>query len=134
MSTQAVGGNRPGWLTLAATVMFAVCFVRIISGINYLAGGSQIADLTNSVFGTQLWVWGVWDLILAGLALFAGLSLLVGGGFGRVLGYIWAVWVMVQSFLVIGVAPWFAIAMIALAMFVIYGLSVTSDWAEGELT
>ena len=132
MSTQAVSERRPGWLTLAATVMFAVCFVRIISGINYLAGGSQISDLTHSVFGTQLWVWGLWDLCLAALALGAGPSLLVGGGFGRVLGYIWAVWVIVQGFLVIGVAPWFSIAMIALATLVIYGLAATSDWTEAS--
>ena len=110
MSTQAVEDRRPGWLTFAAMVMFAVCFVRIISGINYLADGSQISDLTNSVFGDQLWVWGIWNLVIAALALFAGLSLLVGGGFRRVVGYIWAIWVIVQSFLVIGVAPWFSIA------------------------
>ena len=48
------------------------------------------------------------------------------------LGYIWAVWVIVQSFLIIGAAPWFAIAMIALATFVIYGLSVSSEWAEAS--
>jgi hypothetical protein len=132
MSVQAEGDRRPGWLTFAAMIMFAVCFTRTISGINYLAGGSQIADLTNSVFGDQLKVWGIWDLCLAALALFAGLSLLVGGGFGRVLGYIWAIWVIVQSFLIIGAAPWFAIAMIALATFVIYGLSVSSEWAEAS--
>ena len=132
MSVQAEGMRRPGWLTFAAMIMFAVCFTRTISGINYLAGGSQISDLTNTVFGDQLKVWGVWDLCLAALALFAGLSLLVGGGFGRVLGYIWAVWVIVQSFLIIGAAPWFAIAMIALATFVIYGLSASSDWEEAS--
>ena len=106
MSTQAMEVRRSGWLTFAAMVMFSVCFVRIISGINYLAGGSQISDLTNSVFGDQLWVWGIWDLGIAGLAVFAGVSLLVGGGFGRVVGYIWAIWVIVESFLVIGLAPW----------------------------
>ena len=132
MSTHAEGGRRPGWLTFTAVIMFAVCFVRIVSGINYLEGGSQVADLTNSVFGDNLWVWGVWDLCVAALALFAGLSLLVGGGFGRVLGYIWAVWVIVQSFLIIGAAPWFAVTMIALATFVIFGLAANSDWEEAS--
>ncbi len=97
MSVQAVGERRPGWLTFAAVIMFAVCFTRTISGINYLAGGSQIADLTNTVFGDQLKVWGIWDLCLAALALFAGLSLLVGGGFGRVVGYVWAIWLIVAE-------------------------------------
>jgi hypothetical protein len=132
MSTQSVEGTRPGWLTFAAIVMFAVGFARIMSGINYIAHGSQINDLTQSVFGDQLWVWGVWDLCLAGLAIAAGLSLLAGGGFGRVLGYIWAVWAIVQSFLIIGIAPWFAIAMMGLATLVIYALSFNSDWAEGS--
>jgi hypothetical protein len=40
-----------------------------------------VADLSNSIFGDDLWVWGTWDLILAGIALLAGLSLLSGGGF-----------------------------------------------------
>jgi hypothetical protein len=131
MSSQAVEDRRPGWLTLAAVLMFAVCFVRIISGINYLGNGSQIADLSNSVFGHQLWVWGIWDLCIAALALFAGLSLLAGGGFGRIVGYVWAVWVIVQSFLIIGLAPWYAAAMIVLAVLVIHGLSSSSDW-QGE--
>ena len=55
------------------------------------------------------------------------MSLLVGGGFGRVVGYIWAIWVIVESFLVIGLAPWFSIAMIGLGTLVIYGLAITSD-------
>src|SRR5689334_25401092 len=89
MDAYATDMRRSGWVTFAAVVMFAVCFVRIISGINYVGGGSQINDLTGSVFGNQLWVWGIWDLCLAGLVLFAGLSLLGGGGFGRVVVYVW---------------------------------------------
>ncbi len=125
--------RRPGWVTFAAILMFAVAFVRIISAINYFGNGAQITQLTNSVFGQHLWVWGIWDLCLALLALGAGVSLLGGGGFGRVLAYIWGVWVIVQSFLIIGAAPWFAATMILLAVLVIYGLASTADWAEGDL-
>jgi hypothetical protein len=132
MSTQAVYDRRPGWLTLAAILMFAVGFVRIISAINYFGDGSQISDLTNSIYGDNLWVWGIWDLCIAALAILAGLSLLVGGGFGRVMAYIWAVLVIVQSFLIIGVAPWYAGAAIALSVLVMYGLATTSDWSEAS--
>ena len=124
--------RRPGWITFAAVLLFAVSFLRIISAINYFGDGIQVNDLTNSVFGQQLWVWGIWDLSLALLALFAGVSLLGGGGFGRVLAYIWATWVIVQSFLIIGAAPWFAATMILLAVLVVYGLASTSDWAEAD--
>jgi hypothetical protein len=124
--------RRPGWLTFAAIAMIAVCFVRIISAISYFKSGSQVADLSNSIFGDDLWVWGTWDLILAGIALLAGLSLLSGGSFGRVLGYIWATWVIVQSFLIVTWAPWFAVTMIAIAVLVIYGLAASSDWSEAS--
>lgn len=128
--TTATYDRRPGWVTFAAVLLFAVSFVRIISAINYFGDGATINDLSNSVFGQQLWVWGIWDLGLAALALVAGVSLLGGGGFGRVIAYIWAVWVIVQSFLVIGLAPWYAAAMIVLATLVIYGLAASSDWSK----
>jgi hypothetical protein len=117
--------RRTGWTTFAAVLLFAVGFVRIITAINYFSDGANINDLSNSVFGQQLWVWGIWDLCLAVIALLAGASLLGGGGFGRVIAYIWAVWVLVQSFLIIGFAPWYAAMMILLAVFVIFGLAST---------
>ncbi len=122
--------RRPGWVTFAAVLLFAVSFVRIISAINYFSDGATINDLSHSVFGQQLWVWGIWDLCLAALALAAATSLLGGGGFGRVIAYVWAVWVIVQSFLVIGLAPWYATAMMALATLVVYGLASSSDWSK----
>ena len=124
--------RRPGWVTFAAVLLFAVAFVRIISAINYFGDGSEINDLAGSAFSQHLWVWGIWDLCLAGLALLAGVSLLGGGGFGRVIAYVWGIWVIVQSFMIISLTPWFAVTMIALAALVIYGLASTSDWSEGS--
>jgi hypothetical protein len=118
--------GRAAWETFAAVLLFAVAFVRIISGINYLRDGGQINELSNSVFGQHLWVWGIWDLCLAALAFAAAVSLLGGGAFGRAIAYVWAVWAIVQSFLIFGPAPWFAAATIALAALVIYGLASTS--------
>jgi hypothetical protein len=107
----------------AAVVMFSVGFLRIISGISYLSDSHKVNDLTFGLFGDNLWAWGLWDLGIAAVALFAGYSLLGGGGFGRVVAYLWAVLVIVNSFLIIGVAPWFAAMMIALAVLVVYGLA-----------
>jgi hypothetical protein len=122
--------HRSGWITFAALIMFAVSFVRLISAINYFGDGGELNDLTNSVFGNNLWAWGIWDLFLSALGIFAGLSLLRGGGFGRVVAYVWAVWVMVQSFLIISLSPWFGAAMITLAALVIYGLTSRPRWSE----
>ena len=130
MSAQAVYDRRPGWLTFAAVVMFAVGFLRIISAISYFSNGSKINDLTNGAFSGHLWAWGLWDLCIAALALFGGVSLLGGGGFGRFVGYVFGVLLIVQSFMIIGVAPWYGAASIALGALVVYGLAATSDWRE----
>ena len=118
--------RRSGWTMFAAVVLFSVGFLRIISGISYLSDSNKVNDLTSGVFGGNLWAWGLWDLGIAVVALFAGFSLLGGGTFGKVVSYLWAVLVIVNSFLVMGVAPWFAFTMIALAVLVIYGLAVST--------
>jgi len=132
MSTQAGYDRRPGWLTFAAIVMFSVGLLRIISAISYFSDSRKVNDLTGGLFGDDIWAWGIWDLCIAALALFAGYSLLGGGGFGRFVGYIWAIVLIVESFLIIGLAPWYAAGAIGLATLVIYGLSVASDWSEAR--
>jgi hypothetical protein len=115
--------SRRGWVVFAAIVMFSVGFFRAISGISYLVNSNKINDFTLGLFGDNMWAWGIWDLGIAVLAIWAAYSLLGGGGFGRVVSYVWAVLVIVNSFAVMSYAPWYAFAMIALAIFVIYGLA-----------
>jgi hypothetical protein len=117
--------RRSGWAMFAAIVLFSVGFFRIISGISYLADSNKVNNLTLGLFGDNLWAWGLWDLGIAIVALFAGYSLLGGGTFGKVVAYLWAILVIVNSLLVMGVAPWYAFTMIALAVLVIYGLAVS---------
>ena len=132
MSDVISGLRRPGWLTFAAVVMFAVAGLRIISGIAYLADSNKVNDLTGGLFGDDIFWWGVWDLGIAALALFAGYSLLSGNTFGRVVGYVWAILVIIQSFLILSYAPWYGFAAMLLAILVICALSATSDYREGE--
>ena len=125
MSTNEAEAQRSGWLEFAAVLMFAVAFFRIISAIAYFANSNKIDNLTNGLFSSHLWAWGVWDVLIAVLAIFAGLSLLGGGGFGRVIGYIVGVLAIVQGFTVIAVAPWYVALAIALGVLVVYGLART---------
>jgi hypothetical protein len=121
-------------VTFAAVVLFAVGFLRIISGISYFKHSVAINNLTQGSFHSDLWAWGVWDICIAALAVVAGLALLGGVGFltpsfGRVVAYAWATLVIVQGFMLIGQAPWYSAAMIAVALLLIYGLA--SQAAEG---
>jgi hypothetical protein len=117
--------SRTGWIMLAAIVMFSVGVYRVLSGISYLANSHKINDFTAGFFGDNMWAWGLWDLAIAVIAIWAAFSLLSGGEFGRVVAYLWAILVIVNSFLIIGIAPWFAAAMITLAVLVVYGLAST---------
>ena len=90
MSSWQSYASRTGWIMLAAIVLFSVGTLRIISGISYLANSHKINDFTLGLFGDNMWAWGLWDILIAALALWAGYSLLGNGGFGRVVAYIWA--------------------------------------------
>lgn len=116
---------RSGWVTFAAIVMFAVGVARVISAIAYFGDSNDIANLTAGLFGDSLWAWGLWDLVVAALALFAGWSLLSNGPYGRVVAYLWAVVLIVNSFMIFQLAPWYAAAAMGLAALVVYGLAVS---------
>ena len=75
--------SRTGWIMLAAIVMFSVGVFRVISGISYLANSHKVNDYTAGLFGDNMWAWGLWDLGIATVAIWAAFSLLSGGEFGR---------------------------------------------------
>ena len=122
------GLRRPGWLTFAAIVLISVGCLRVLSAIYYFADSARVVNLTGGAFGGNLFLWGLWDLVIAALALYGGFSLLSGNTFGRVVAYAWGVLVIVQSFMIISYAPWFGFAALLLAMLVIMAVSASSDW------
>ena len=120
--------KRPGWLTFAAVILMSVGVLRVITAISYFANSSKVDDLSRGLFGGQLWAWGLWDLIIAVLAIWAGFSLLNGNTFGRAIGYVWAGLVLIQSFLILAWAPWYGFLAMAIATLVMFALSSTSGW------
>jgi hypothetical protein len=129
MSTMAQAPRQSGWLTFAAIILFAVGGLRVISGIAYLADSVKVANPNSGLFGDNLFWWGIWDLGIAAVAIYAGYSLLGNNEFGRVIGYLFAILVIIQSFLIITWAPWFAFGMIVLAVLVIYALATSESAA-----
>jgi len=141
MSSQAVpapaGSNsavdalyRPGWLTFAAIVLLSVGCLRVLSAIYYFADSARVNNLSAGAFGTHLFLWGLWDLLIAVLALWGGWSLLSGNTFGRIIAYLWAGVVIIESFMMLSYAPWFGFAALILAVLVIYAVSTTSGWND----
>jgi hypothetical protein len=88
------------------------------------------AEVSGGAFGHHTVALGIWELVISALSLAAGYSLLGGHTFGRVIGYLWAILVIVESFLLVRTAPWYAFAVLVLGVFVVYALSTTSGWAD----
>ena len=81
MSSMQAYASRTGWIMLAAIVMFSVGLFRIISGISYLVDSHKVNDFSLGLFGDNMWLWGIWDLGIGAIAIWAAYSLLGGGEF-----------------------------------------------------
>src|SRR5215208_3793113 len=122
--------RRPGMVTFAAIIMFMVAGFEVLSAILAFAGtGWWVTDMGNLVY-TNFVLWGVLDLIIALIALYAGIDLLRGGPFGLVMGYLFAGLGAIRWLFVIPAAPVLAVVVIALCVMVIYGLAKYSEQLE----
>ena len=122
--------HRPGMLTFAAIIMFMVAGIEALAALFAFAGtGWWVTDSGNLVYATFV-IWGIVDSIIALTALYAGIDLLRGGGFGRAMAYVFAVVGAVRWLFVIPAAPILAVVVIALCVMVIYALAKDSDQPE----
>src|SRR5215213_8876613 len=103
--------RRPDLVTFAAIIMF------VLGGFHVLLAISEFANST-------------WVLSRLAIALYAGFSILSGGKFGWFMGYTFATVGIIRWLFYIPVAPVLAVAVIVLAMLVIYGLVKHTDYFQ----
>ena len=126
----AAATHRPGLLTFAAVMMFVVAGFEALAALLAFAGtGWWVTDAGNLVYANFV-LWGILDLIIALLALIAGIDILRGGTYGLVMGYFFAVFGAIRWLFVIPAAPVLAVVVVALCVMVIYGLAKYSDYFE----
>lgn len=122
--------RRPGMVTFAAVMMFLVAGFEALSALLAFAGtGWWVTDAGNLVYANFV-LWGIVDLIIALIAVYAGIDLLRGGPFGLVMGYLFAGLGAIRWLFVIPAAPVLAVVVIALCVMVIYGLAKYSEQLE----
>ena len=120
--------RRPGMVTFAAVMMFVVAGLEGLSALYAFAGtGWWVTEAGNLVYA-NFFFWGILDMIIALIALYAGIDLLRGGTFGVVMGYLFAVVAAIRWLFVIPAAPVLAVVIIALCVMVLYGLAKYSDY------
>jgi hypothetical protein len=122
--------RRPGMVTFAAAIMFMVAGFEVLSAILAFAGtGWWVTDMGNLVYANFV-LWGVIDLITALIALYAGIDLLRGGTFGRVMGYLFAGLAAIRWLFVVPAAPILSVVVIALCVMVLYALATYPDYPQ----
>ena len=117
------GMGRPGLITFAAVMMFALGGFHILLAVSEFARSTWVLSrLDIELFIPIMLVWGILDLIIGALALYAGFSILRGGVFGLLAGLGFAVLGVIRWLFYIPVSPVLAVVIIALDVLVIYGL------------
>ena len=112
-----------GRAVFVAILLLIAGTLNIIYGIAAV-GNAHFFSGTQYVF-SSLHTWGWITIIVGVIQLGAGVSLMAGGAFGRIIGIIAATLGALESLLSIGGAhPWWSLAIFALCVWILHGLVV----------
>ena len=116
-----------GRAVFAAILLLIAGILNIIYGFGAVGDASFFTHNTQYVF-SSLHTWGWITVILGVIEVVAGLSLLAGGTFGRVIGIAAASIGALGALLSVGGAyPFWALAVFALCVIIIHGLVVYGE-------
>ena len=122
--TQQVSERGTGGATFAAVIMIVAGFFGFFQGIAFIAKGTYYVQPTNYWINTGASTWGWWLLIVGLVVLAAGFGVISGEAWARWLGIIIVSIQAVSNFLFIPVAPFWAITLIFIDLWVIHSLFV----------
>jgi hypothetical protein len=121
---RTVSGWTVGLIVFAAAIMIMVGSFQIIAGLAAIFDDGFFAVTQNYVFDLDVTAWGWVHLLLGILLVFAGWGIFSGATWARATGMLLAILSAVSNFFFIPYYPVWSIVMIALAVAVIYALSV----------
>jgi len=110
-------------------MMFVLGGFHILLALSEFANSAWMrSSLDIELFIPNLFIWGIVDLVIGSIAVYAGVSLLRGGTFGFMAGYIFASLGIIRWLFHIPVSPVLAVVVIALNALVIYALVEHADY------
>jgi hypothetical protein len=128
--------RRPGLVTFSAIMLFLAAGFSVVWAILEFSGAPWVRNAYNAYgytnFSSYLWLWGFLDLIVAAIAIYAGVDVLRGGPFGLIIGLCIAGFSALRWFFYLPVAPWLAVTVIAIDVLVIYGLVTNADYFDSR--
>jgi hypothetical protein len=115
-----------GRAAFVSVLLLIAGVLNVIYGIAGV-GNAHFFNGTQYVFAS-LNTWGWITIIVGIIQLAAGVSLMTGGGFGRVIGIFAAAIGALESLLSVGgVHPWWSLAIFAMCVWILHGLIVFGE-------
>jgi hypothetical protein len=116
----------------AGRAVFVAILLLIIGVLNIIYGFAAIGNAhffnnTQYVF-SSLHTWG-WITVIVGVIQFTGgVSLMTGGGYGRLIGIVAAIIGAFESLLSVGgTHPWWSLAIFVLCIYILHGLVILGE-------
>jgi hypothetical protein len=120
------GLGRAAFVSMLLVIAGVLNVIYGIAGV----GNAHFFNGTQYVFAS-LNTWGWITIIVGIIQLAAGVSLMTGGGFGRVIGIFAAAIGALESLLSVGgVHPWWSLAIFAMCVWILHGLIVFGEPSE----
>jgi hypothetical protein len=121
--------NRPeptgwvGWVFFAGIMLLVIGCFNVIYGIVALFNDTYFVVTRAGLLGFDITAWGWITLIMGIIEVFAGLAILGGATWGRIVGIIVAFLSMLHQFSLMSANPFWSLLIIALDVVVIYALA-----------
>jgi len=120
---------RPGLVTFAGIMMCTLGGFHVLLAISEFARSTWVlGGLDTLLVIHSLIIWGIIDLIIGLIALFAGASIFRGGAYGWVVGFLFASLGVMRWLFYIPVSPVLAVVMLVLDVLVVYALAKHVDY------
>src|SRR5215208_8008541 len=101
---------RPGLVTFAAVMMFALGGFHVLLAVSEFASSTWVLSrLDIELFIPILVIWGIIDLVIGFVAVYAGATILRGGTCGWIMGYTFATIGVIRWLFYIPVTPVLAV-------------------------
>jgi hypothetical protein len=122
-STREVSGWAVGGAIFAATMMMMVGIFQGLTGLVAIFKDSFFVVTPNYQFNVDVTTWGWTHLVLGVVVLLAGLSVLSGRLWARIVGIVMAVLSAIANFAFLPYYPFWSLLIIALDVLAIWGLA-----------
>jgi len=133
---QTTHATRPtmwnGWLNFASYMMMIAGGFELIAGLAALFQHTVYLVTENNLFAFSFTQWGIVHIALGLIMFTAGISLLAGKMWGRIVGVILASLSAIANFAFIDAYPWWSLAIIAIDVLVIYAIIVHGSGLREE--